>query len=562
MLFWLGQQKQEEMPRKNHPKRHSKDSKQQAKGHSDFSQGKASSSSASNKSESHRSEANSNRDAAENFDLVARADKELLAAGFTPVFEPEVIEQLGLLSTKPISKQISESDGSIQDLRDLLWSSIDNRESQDLDQVEYAEQLPGGEIRLIIGIADVDSMVPKESAIDLHAQRNTTTVYTGVVTYPMLPEELSYDLTSLLPDKDRLAMCMELTLDSTGNVLKSDAYRAIIRNKAKLDYNSIGQWLDHGAPPVKLAQIAGLEKQLSIQSIAKDHIHALRQSGGALALHTQEARTVVKDGHVLDLELVESNPARDLIENCMIAANIATSKFLEAKGFPSIMRTVKTPERWPRIIEVAESYGDSLPEAPDAKALAAFLIRQKEADPEGFSELSLTIVKLLGRGEYIVKVPGQHVPGHFALAVNEYTHSTAPNRRYPDLITQRLLKAVLAGESTPYSTDELSEIAANCTRLEGQAKKVERTMRKISAAVLLSSRIGDIFDGIITGVKPEATYVRTFRPPVEGKLVTSQHSSKRHGGSRSLDVGDRVRVRLVSTDPENAYIDFTFVERR
>lgn len=550
------------MPRKNHPKRHSKDGKQ-TKDHSDFSRGEASSnsSSANDKSESHRYETNSDRNYGENFDLVARADKELLAAGFTPVFEPEVIEQLGLLSTKPISKHISESAGRIKDLRDLLWSSIDNRESQDLDQVEYAEQLPGGEIRLIIGIADVDSMVPKESAIDLHAQRNTTTVYTGVVTYPMLPEELSYDLTSLLPDQDRLAMCMELTLDATGNVLKSDAYRAIIRNKAKLDYNSIGQWLDHGEP-AKLAQIAGLEKQLAIQSIAKDHIHALRQSGGALALHTQEARTVVKDGHVLDLELVESNPARDLIENCMIAANIATSKFLEAKGFPSIMRTVKTPERWPRIIEVAESYGDSLPEAPDAKALAAFLIRQKEADPEGFSELSLTIVKLLGRGEYIVKVPGQHVPGHFALAVNEYTHSTAPNRRYPDLITQRLLKAVLAGEPTPYSTDELSEIAANCTRLEGQAKKVERTMRKISAAVLLSSRIGDIFDGIITGVKPDATYVRTFRPPVEGKLLRSQHSRKRHGGSQSFDVGDRVRVRLLSTDPENAYIDFAFVERR
>lgn len=549
------------MPRKNHRKRHSKDGKQ-PKDHSDFNGSETSSRSENDRSESHRNEAHRDRDAGENFDLVARADKELLAAGFTPVFEPEVIEQLGRLSTKPISQHISESAGPIQDLRDLLWSSIDNRESQDLDQVEYAEQLPGGEIRLLIGIADVDSMVPKESAIDLHAQRNTTTVYTGVVTYPMLPEELSYDLTSLLPGQDRLAMCMELTLDSTGNVLKSDAYRAIIRNKAKLDYNSIGQWLDHGEP-AKLEQVAGLEKQLTIQSIAKDHIHALRQSGGALALHTQEARTVVKDGHVLDLELIESNPARDLIENCMIAANIATSKFLEAKGFPSIMRTVKTPERWPRIIEVAESYGDSLPEAPDAKSLAAFLIRQKEADPEGFSELSLTIVKLLGRGEYIVKVPGQHVPGHFALAVNEYTHSTAPNRRYPDLITQRLLKAVLAGEPTPYSTDELSEIAANCTRLEGQAKKVERTMRKISAAVLLSSRIGDTFDGIITGVKPDATYVRTFRPPVEGKLVTSRHSSnRRHGGTHSLDVGDRVRVRLVSTDPENAYIDFAFVERR
>lgn len=540
------------MPRKNHPKKHSHNHssdhhKQQPKDRSDFH--KAESSAASNSNADHR-------DDGREFDLVARADKEVLAAGFTPVFEPETIAEI----TSQSVSQIFNDNNSIQDLRDLLWSSIDNRESQDLDQVEYAEYLADGKIRLIIGIADVDSFVPKGSAIDLHAQRNTTTVYTGIVTYPMLPDELSYDRTSLLPDQDRLAMCTDLIIDEDGTVIESDAYPALIRNKAKLDYNSIGQWFNTGAEPAKLAQVAGLEEQLDIQNQAKEHIHALRKSGGALALHTQEARTVAKDGHVLDLELVESNPARDLIENCMIAANIATSKFLEAKGFPSIMRTVKTPERWPRIIEVAESYGDSLPEAPDAKALASFLIKQKEADPEGFSELSLTIVKLLGRGEYIVKVPGQHVPGHFALAVNEYTHSTAPNRRYPDLITQRLLKAVLAGQPSPYTTDELSEIAANCSRLEGQAKKVERTMRKISAAVLLSSRIGDIFDGIITGVKPEATYVRTFRPPVEGKLVDGKLANKK--GSHSLDVGDRVRVRLVSTDPENAYIDFAFVERR
>ncbi len=534
------------MPRKNHPKKHSQDHhQQQPKDRSEFQRSKSS--------------AASNRDDGRDYDLVARADQEVMAAGFTPVFELEAIAELTCQSVR----QIFDNNSSIQDLRTLLWSSIDNRESQDLDQVEYAENLADGKIRLIIGIADVDSFVPKDSAIDLHAQRNTTTVYTGIVTYPMLPDELSYDRTSLLPDQDRLAMCTDLIIEEDGTVIESDAYPALIRNKAKLDYNSIGQWFSSGTEPAKFAQLAGLEEQLNIQNQAKDHIHALRKSGGALALHTQEARTVAKDGHVLDLELVESNPARDLIENCMIAANIATSKFLEAKGFPSIMRTVKTPERWPRIIEVAESYGDSLPETPDAKALASFLTRQKEADPEGFSELSLTIVKLLGRGEYIVKIPGQHVPGHFALAVNEYTHSTAPNRRYPDLITQRLLKAVLAGEPSPYTTDELSDIAANCSRLEGQAKKVERTMRKISAAVLLSSRIGDIFDGIITGVKPEATYVRTFRPPVEGKLITDHGTNRHHlKGSQALDVGDRVRVRLLSTDPENAYIDFAFVERR
>lgn len=529
------------MPRKNHPKKTSKEHhKQQPKERSEFQQRESSTA--------------ANRGDDSDFDLVARANKEVIAAGFTPIFEPEAIAEV----TSQSVSEIFARNSSIQDLRKLLWSSIDNRESQDLDQVEYAENLADGKIRLIIGIADVDSFVPKDSAIDLHAQRNTTTVYTGIVTYPMLPDELSYDRTSLLPDQDRLAMCTDLVIDEDGTVIESAAYPALVRNKAKLDYNSIGQWFSSGAEPPKFNQVAGLEEQLNIQNQAKEHIHALRKSGGALALHTQEARTVAKDGHVLDLELVESNPARDLIENCMIAANIATSKFLEAKGFPSIMRTVKTPERWPRIIEVAESYGDTLPETPDAKALAAFLIRQKEADPEGFSELSLTIVKLLGRGEYIVKVPGQHVPGHFALAVNEYTHSTAPNRRYPDLITQRLLKAVLAGAPSPYSTDELREIAATCSRLEGQAKKVERTVRKISAAVLLSSRIGDIFDGIVTGVKQEATYVRTFRPPVEGKLISGHHGR----GSHTLDVGDRVKVRLVSTDPENAYIDFVFVERR
>ena len=487
------------------------------------------------------------------FDLVARADKEVKAAGFTPEFEPETIAQVASQSLK----QILAANNTAKDLRGLLWSSIDNRESQDLDQVEYAEHLNDGNIRLIIGIADVDAFVPKDSAVDLHAQRNTTTVYTGIVTYPMLPDDLSYDRTSLLPDQDRLAMCMDIVVDKSGTVVETRAYQALVRNKAKLDYNSIAKWFDSGNDPYKFSQIDGLEEQLIIQNQAKEHIQTLRQKGGALALHTQEARTVAKDGQVLDLELVESNKARDLIENCMIAANIATSKFLEEKGFASIMRTVKSPDRWPRIREIAESYGQSLPEAADSKALSAFLASQKAADPEGFSELSLTIVKLLGRGEYVVKVPGEHLPGHFALAVNEYTHSTAPNRRYSDLITQRLLKAVLAGQKPPYSIEELTVIAANCSKLESQAKKVERTVRKISAAVLLSSRIGDIFDGIVTGIKGENIYVRTFRPPVEGKLVVENHKQ-----AQSLDVGDRVKAKLLSTDPEHAFIDFAFVARR
>ncbi|CAN5578196.1 RNB domain-containing ribonuclease [soil metagenome] len=501
---------------------------------------------------------NSSNNNDSDFDLVARANKEVAAAGFTADFEPETLAQAASQSLE----QILAQNTATKDLRGLLWSSIDNRESQDLDQIEYAERLDCGKIRLIIGIADVDAFAPKESAIDLHAQRNTTTVYTGIVTYPMLPDALSYDRTSLLPDQDRLAMCMDIVVDKDGTVIKIDAYQALVRNKAKLDYNSVAQWFNSGNDLAKFAQVEGLEEQLLIQNQAKEHIQALRQSGGALALHTQEARTVAKDGHVLDLELVESNKARDLIENCMIAANIATSRFIEAKGFASIMRTVKSPDRWPRIREIAESYGQTLPEVADSKALSAFLISQKEVDPDGFSELSLTIVKLLGRGEYVVKVPGQHLPGHFALAVNEYTHSTAPNRRYSDLITQRLLKAVLAGEQSPYSVEELSVIAANCSKLESQAKKVERTVRKIAAAVLLSNRIGDIFDGIITGIKADNIYVRTFRPPVEGKLIIDQADSQARKQSQSLDVGDRVKVKLLSTDPEHAYIDFTLLSSR
>ena len=480
------------------------------------------------------------------FDLPGRAKIEMLAAGFTPVFEPAAVEQANHLPHQSLIG--AQKDPNIKDLRSLLWSSIDNVESRDLDQIEFAESLPDGTVRLLVGIADVDAYVAKGSPIDKHAAANTTSVYTGVVTFPMLPEQLSFDLTSLLPDQDRRAMVIEMIVDHGGQVVDSDAYQAIVRNRAKLDYMSIGNWLESGGPaPDKVAAIPGLEKQLRLQSDLKERIHTLRDDHGSLTLHTPEATTVAQDGKVLDLELVETNPARELIENFMIAANIATSQFLESKGVPSIRRIVKTPDRWPRIVEVAAEYGEKLPDTPDARALAQFLIKRRQEDNLRFPDLSLTIVKLLGRGEYVVEVPGQKDEGHFALAVHDYTHATAPNRRYSDLVTQRLLKAVMAGAKTPYSLDELNDAALTCTQRESAEKKVERTMRKVSAAVLLSKHIGQTYDGIVTGVKGDATFVRLLRPPVEGCITHGAHG---------LDVGDQVTVQLVHVDPEKSFIDF------
>ncbi len=486
------------------------------------------------------------------YDMPARAKIEMLAAGFTPVFEPEAVEQASHLPHKSLVGK--QNDPKIRDMRPLLWSSIDNVESRDLDQIEYAEELPDGTVRVLVGIADVDAYVGKGTPIDRHAAANTTSVYTGVVTFPMLPEELSFDLTSLLPGQDRRAMVVEMIVDTQGQVVKSDAFQALVRNHAKLDYVAVGKWLDNGGPPPQqVAKVPGLEKQLRLQSSVKERIHTLREEDGSLTLHTPEATTIARDGQVLDLELVETNPARELIENFMIAANIAVSRFLEKNGVPSIRRIVKTPERWPRIVEVAAQYGTKLPATPSAPALAQFLIDRRKADNLRFPDLSLTIVKLLGRGEYIVEVPGQKDEGHFALAVNDYTHATAPNRRYADLVTQRLLKAVIAGLKMPYTLDELNDAALACTQRESAEKKVERTMRKIAAALLLSKQIGKSFDGIVTGVKGEAIFIRLFKPPVEGCIT--------HGGPEVYDVGDKVKVELIHVDPETSHIDFSLMAK-
>lgn len=479
-------------------------------------------------------------------DLVARAEIEMEKSGFLFAFEPSVKKEI-----RTLEKYQHKIDSQAKDLRSLLWSSIDNMDSKDLDQVEYCEQLNDGSVKTMVAIANVDAYVHKGSAIDRHAYTNTTSVYTGVITYPMLPDELSFDLTSLVENEVREAIIIELIVDTKGDITHSDVYKGIILNHAKLDYKTVGEWLAKGGkPPEQISSVAGLAEQLLLQSQVKQRIYKKRQEEGSLYLTTIEAIPITVKGEVLDLELVEENPARDLIENFMVVGNIAVSHALEKQGFPSLKRIVKTPERWDKIVQVAAQYNESLPQQPDAKALAKFLLQRKEADPDTFPDLSLTIVKLLGRGEYTVEAPGQKDEGHFALAVRDYTHATAPNRRYPDLVMQRLLKAAIAGGQSPYSLEELNEIAANCTERENAAKKLERTMHKVAAAVMLSKHIGSVYQGIITGVTGGGTYVRIFKPPVEGKVIEGDHG---------LDVGDKVKVQLVSTDPERAFIDFAVV---
>jgi exoribonuclease-2 len=473
----------------------------------------------------------------------------MLEEGLVPDFENKVVAEVKQLENKAPGPSAPNQ----RDLRSLLWSSIDNPESRDLDQLEYVERLPDGTVRVMIAIADVDTLVPKGCASDQHAFHNTTSVYTGVVTFPMLLDDLSFNLTSLIQDADRNAIVIDMIIDDHGAVTKKDVYLGLVRNQAKLDYPSIGQWFEKGGdPPAKVAGLPGLKDQLLLQNDVKERIHALRREQGSLHLQTQEARTVSEDGQILEIEEVEENLAHDLIENFMVSANIAISHFLEDKQIPSLRRVVKTPERWPIIVEVAASYGVDLPAKPDAKALARFLLDRKDADPLRFPDLSLTIVKLLGRGEYVVEIPGHADLGHFALAVHDYTHATAPNRRYVDLATQRLVKAMLKGDKSPYTLDELTEVARQCTEREHAAKKVERTMRKVAAAVLLSKHIGETFDGIVTGVKDGATYVRLIKPPAEGRIVKGEHG---------LDIGDKVRLKLLSTDPEQAFIDFARITK-
>jgi exoribonuclease II len=479
-------------------------------------------------------------------DLKGIARQVMLERGLQPDFSPEALRQLAAIN--PVAHP---SNAAIRDLRALVWSSIDNDDSRDLDQIEVAEALPADGARLRVGIADVDALVERGTPLDDHARYNTTSVYTAAQIFPMLPPRLSTDLTSLNEERDRIALVVEVEVGADGGVGRSDVYRALVRNRAQLAYDSVAAWLDGRGPrPARIGAVAGLEAQLRLQDRVAQRLKAVRHAQGALTLQTLETRAVFDQGVLADLRPDEPNRAKELIENFMVAANGVVARFLGAHGVPLLRRVLPPPQRWDRIVALAAAHAQQLPRQPDAKALSAFLLQQRSASPERFADLSLAVVKLLGRGEYAAILPGQESAGHFALAVRDYAHSTAPNRRFPDLIGQRLIKAVLHGAAPPYTAQELQQLAAHCTAQEDAAAHVERQVQKCAAASLLAPRIGTTFDAIVTGVTDSGTWVRIDQPAVEGKLVR---------GLEQLDVGDRLRVQLTHTDVQRGFIDFARV---
>lgn len=477
--------------------------------------------------------------------LAAMARASMIEHGFQPDFPVGTDEELAAIAAHPVSLSAAEG---CKDMRSLLWSSIDNDTSKDLDQIEWAERLPDGRIRVLVGVADVDAQVRQGTVIDGHARSETTSIYTGVQVFPMLPTQLSEGMTSLNENEDRAALAIEFCVDQTGAASDGKAYRALVRNRAQLAYNSVAAWLEgKGSAPAKVAANADLAAQLRLQDEAAQRMEGNRFQHGALDLETIETRPVMQAGEAVDIKRQEKNRATSLIEEFMVAANGVMARALDGAGVASIRRIVRTPKRWDRIVEVAAGLGATLPAEPDSKALNDFLLAQKLKDPDHFPDLSLTIVKLMGPGEYVLVRPNEPSPGHFGLAVQDYTHSTAPNRRFPDLVAQRLLKATFAQAAQPYSPDELGAIAQRCTEMEDAARKVEREMQKRIAAVVLHPRIGQSFPAVVTGANEHGVFVRTLQPHVEGMVVR---------GGKGLDVGDKVTVKLVSTDPQRGYIDF------
>jgi exoribonuclease-2 len=469
----------------------------------------------------------------------------MLENGFELDAQPGASQQLADLARRP---PLVAPGGDVRDLRGLPWSSIDNDTSRDLDQIEVAERLPDGTTRVMVAIADVDAFVPKGSPIDQDAARQTTTVYTGVRNFSMLPEALSTGATSLLEAADKLALVIELGVGTNGHVQSSTVYRAVVRNTAQLTYNAVGRWLEGSAPaPPKVAASPDLQAQLRLQDAAAQALRNERYRHGALNIETIETRPVMLNDQIVGVELGEKNRATELIEDFMIGSNEVVARLLDARKVSSIRRVVKTPKRWDRIVTLAAQLGGVLPASPDSKALNDFLIARKATDPDHFADLSLAVIKLMGPGEYVLERPGDPEHGHFGLAVEDYTHSTAPNRRFADLVTQRLVKAVLANQPAPYSDDELGRVASSCTAKGDAARKVERAMSKRIAAVAISGRIGETFDAIVTGVTPQGTFVRVINPHVEGLLAH---------GQQGVDVGDKVRVKLIRTDVEHGFIDF------
>jgi len=476
-------------------------------------------------------------------DLREIARRAMHERGLLADFAPAVLHQLA-----SIEGPAREPQANLRDLTALAWASIDNDDSQDLDQLTAVAEGRDGVVTTLVAIADVDALVRPGTAIDQHARHNTTSVYTGAELFPMLPPRLSTDLTSLNPGAERLAVVVELRVDAGGRVLGSEVYRARVRNKAKLAYDAVAAWLEGTGPmPEAMAAAPGVDVQVRIQDRVAQALRRQRHEHGALDLETIEPRPIFAGEALAELRADRPNRAKQLIEDFMVAANGATARFLEQAGIPALRRVVRSPERWQRLIALAAEHGGRLPEEPDVRALQAFLVQRRQADPLRFPDLSLLVVKLMGAGEYVVEEPGQRPVGHFGLAVRDYTHSTAPNRRFPDLITQRLLKSALAGAPPAYAPDELEALAVHCTAQEDAANKVERRVRKSAAALLLEQRVGEQFDGVVTGHSEKGTWVRVFQPPVEGRVIQ---------GFRGLEVADRVRVRLMAADVERGFIDF------
>ena len=474
--------------------------------------------------------------------LAAIARQAMIKRGLEPDFPLAAQQELAAIGGP------AKATDNVRDLRDRFWASIDNDDSRDLDQLTVAELLAGGQVRILVAVADVDVLVRKGSALDGHAARNTTSVYTPAAIFPMLPEALSTNLTSLNEDQDRIAIVADMVFKEDGLLVTSELYRAQVHNRAKLAYNSVAAWLTDSCPaPKQIAEVPGLDENLRLQDRVAQRLTGLRHHRGALTLESLESQAIFAGDALSTLELDRTNRATQLIEEFMVAANAVTAIYLAKKNSPSLRRILRDPERWARIAELATELGDHLPAIPDAVALEGFLTRRRAAAPEKFPDLSLSVIKLIGRGEYALDPPSGEAPGHFALAVKDYTHSTAPNRRFPDLITQRLLKAALASAPLPYTIPELTELAKHCTDQEDAATKVERQVNKSAAALLLSGRIGAQFDAIVTGAADKGTWVRLLQPPTEGRLIQ---------GTQGLKVGDHIRVKLIHTDVQRAFIDF------
>lgn len=477
-------------------------------------------------------------------DLIQIARQAMLAKGLAPDFPADALKQLDGIQRPASCSQFHD----VVDMSNKLWFSIDNDDSRDLDQLTYAERINPQLVRVYVAIADVDALVAKETPIDLHALANTTSVYTPMVIFPMLPEKLSTNLTSLNPDEKRIAMVVQMDVSDSGEVTQSTVYRACVFNYAKLAYNGVGAWLENNnAPPEPIQRVKDLDSQIRLQDEVAQRLKKFRHTSGALTFETYDPQPIIKNGKIVDLQDVKINRARELIENLMITANTAVTLFLEKNNHPTIKRVVRVPKKWYRIVEIAAEHDFDLPKQPDSKALEAFLLKMRAEDPLRFPDLSLVIIKLLGRGEYVVELPNEKPLGHFALALTNYTHSTAPNRRYPDLIVQRLLKATLSKNNSPYSINRLKEIMNECTDKETRADKVKRSVMKSVIALYLKDSVGKVFDAFVTGAAEKGTWVRLVNTAIEGKLVQ---------GYQNVDVGDRIQVKLISVSVEKGFLDF------